>query len=199
MTAQAREIVKEAAVKAISTDNHRPFQITTGSHRAEPYFWLPREIDVKAPANAALLRLLEQLEAETGDLARGLAVAETLMAALVADDAASAASRIKEHAEDQLGYTLEKLAAQKDGLRQDADAAGRLWSLVSSFFRHAGAISTTYIELNIRRSNAHGQRQISDLQAPSAMDCLGRFDQRLRKARIPGRGGARLIRGLGRG
>jgi hypothetical protein len=137
VTEQAHVIVNEAGVKAISTDNHRSFQITTSSHRPEPYFWLPKEIDIEAPANAALLRLVEQLEAETGDLVRGLAAAEALTAALAADDTASAASRIKEHAEDQLGYTLEKLAAQKDGLRQNADAAGRLWSLVSSFFRHA--------------------------------------------------------------
>ena len=137
-TGQARQLVEEAAEKAISTDNHRPVQFTMTSHPAEPYYWLSEDVDIKAPSNAAmLLRLIERMDAEAGDLSGGLAAAEALSSTINAAASASVAPRIREHAEDRLGHAFEKMVRQREALRQDVAAAERLWSLVSPYLRHA--------------------------------------------------------------
>jgi hypothetical protein len=136
-TEEARRLVQEAAVKAISTDNHRPVQFTMTGGPAEPYYWLSEDVDIKAPSNAALLRLVERMDAEAGDLSSGVAAAEALSSAIKAAEPASVAPRVKEHAEDQLGHAFEKMARQREALKQDVVAAERLWSLVSPYLRHA--------------------------------------------------------------
>jgi hypothetical protein len=135
-TDQARRLVEEAAEKAVSTENRRPIQFTSTNHPAEPFYWLAEHADIKAPPNAALLRLVEQMDAEAGGLPRGLAAAEALSAAITAADPASVAARVKEHAEDQLGYALAKMAGQQEALKQNTAAAERLWSLASPYLRH---------------------------------------------------------------
>jgi uncharacterized protein (DUF934 family) len=136
-TEQARQLVQEAAEKAISTDNHRSVQFTMTSHPVEPYYWLPKDVDIKTPSNAAMLRLIERMDAEAGDLSGGLTAAEALSSAINAAASASVAPRIKEHAEDQLSHAFEKMARQREALKQDVVGAERLWSLVSPYLRHA--------------------------------------------------------------
>ena len=70
-------------------------------------------------------------------MSSGLTAAEELSSAINTVDQASVASRIKEHAEDQLGHAFEKLVRQREALKQDVAAAERLWSLVSSYLQHA--------------------------------------------------------------
>jgi hypothetical protein len=135
VTAQARQLFEEAAEKAISTDNHRPFQITSTTNPAAPYHWLPEDI-VRAPPNAALLRLVERLDAEAADLSSGLAAAEALSEGIKVADADAVAPSIKEHAENQLGSAFEKMARQDEALKQDATAASRLWSVVLPYLHH---------------------------------------------------------------
>jgi hypothetical protein len=63
VTEDARTIIHDAAAKAISTENHRPHRVTLEWGTVEPYYWLTDEgIDINAPANAALLRLIEAVD-----------------------------------------------------------------------------------------------------------------------------------------
>ncbi len=66
-----------------------------------------------------------------------MAAAEAVAAAIRNASADGVATRITEHAEDQLGYALPKLAREQDVLRNDAAIAARLWSLVSPMLTHS--------------------------------------------------------------
>ncbi len=61
-TEQARRFVEEATAKDISIENRRTYEFGFRSLPVEPYYWLPKDVDVKAPANANVLRLVEVME-----------------------------------------------------------------------------------------------------------------------------------------
>jgi hypothetical protein len=136
VTEQARALVAEAAAKAISIDNHRPYQIAMTSHAAAPYHWLSEKADVEAPPNAALLALVEKIDAEADDLPRYLAAAEAVGVAIAVSDKDGVEAPVKEYAEDRFSQALGKLAAQNDILKSDNKAARRLWSLIEPLLSH---------------------------------------------------------------
>jgi hypothetical protein len=135
-TEQARGFVEAAVAKDISIENRRTYEFGIRSLPVEPYYWLPKDVDAKAPANATLLRLVEVMDEGGGDLPSRLAAAEAVATAIRSADANGVAARITEHAEDQLGYALPKLAREQDALRKDLAMAARFWSLVSPMLAH---------------------------------------------------------------
>lgn len=135
-TERARGFVEAAVAKDISIENRRTYEFGIRSLPVEPYYWLPKDVDAKAPANATLLRLVEIMDEGGGDLPSRLAAAEAVAAAIRSADADGVAARITEHAEDQLGYALPKLAREQDTLRKDLAMAARIWSLVSPMLTH---------------------------------------------------------------
>ncbi|WP_063695350.1 ATP-binding protein [Bradyrhizobium embrapense] len=130
-TEQARRFIVAATAQNISTDNRRTYEFEMRSLPVEPYYWLPEGVDAKAPANAKILRLIEIMDVGSGDLQNRLAAAEAVAAAIHSAGTDGVALRITEHAEDQLGYVLPKLAREQDTLRKSPMMAARLWSLVS--------------------------------------------------------------------
>jgi hypothetical protein len=135
-TEQARGFVEAAVAKDLSIENRRIYEFGLRSLPVEPYYWLPKDVDVKAPANASLLRLVDVMDEGSGDLPSRLAAAEAVAAAIRSANADGVAERITEHAEDQLGHALPKLAREQDALRKAPAMAVRLWSLVSPMLTH---------------------------------------------------------------
>ena len=136
-TEQARGYIEAALARDISIENRRTYEFGVRSLPVEPYYWLPKDVDVKAPANATLLRLVEVMDAEGLDLPNRLAAAEALAATIRSAGADGVAARITEHAEDQLSYVLPKLAREQDALRKAPAMAAQLWSLVLPMLTHA--------------------------------------------------------------
>lgn len=130
-TEQARGFVTAATTQEISTDNRRTYEFEVRSLPVEPYYWLPKEVDAKAPANAKLLRLIEIVDEAGGDFPSRLAAAEAVASAIQSASVDGVAPRITAYAEDQLGYALPKLAREQSDLRKDSAMAVRLWTLVS--------------------------------------------------------------------
>jgi len=129
-TEQARRFVAAAIARDISTENRRTYEFEMRSLPVEPYYWLPKDVDAKALANATVLRLVEVMDEAGGDFPSRLVAAEATAAAIRSASADGVAPRITQHAEDQLGYALPKLAREQDALRKDPTMAVRLWSLV---------------------------------------------------------------------
>jgi hypothetical protein len=142
-TETAKTVVKDATTAKVASENHRPFQLTGGFQRANPYWFLEdKGIDLEAPANRAMLQLIEALPqspvppgATPLTLEDGLAATIALAKAL--SNASSLSVHVTDYAEDSLIQACDDLAKRKDELRASPASLDSLIGLVSPYLEHA--------------------------------------------------------------
>jgi hypothetical protein len=148
-TDAASSIIEDAEIEAVSTENRRSLQIFTSFRPVDPY-WYFRDngVDIDAPANAALLGLVEALDVaddanETSAVALKIERLTALSVAIKGASASSVAQLVVDHAEDSFVQGLEKLAKQKEELRLQPSAADALRKMVVPYLKHPRPNSET--------------------------------------------------------
>lgn len=187
VTESARAILAATPAESVerSLRNERPFRITTGFGRSEPFFWI-KDLDRDRPSNITVMEAIEAardyIEAKPGrpstdeiDTARTLELLEAIVRGLGAPDVDEA---LRSHGEGVIGQGCGRLAqGERLVVREGFDPTDRYLALFRIAATSGNPEVTDETESQYEQSQSWGSPAARIEAATAVLDvCLQRAD-----------------------